>query len=125
MQETWVRFLDREDPMEEGMATHSSILAWRVPMDRGAWWAAVHGATQSRTRLKQLSSSNDPDGSHRKGSTCNAVDARGEGSIPGSRRFPGGGNGNLLQYSGLENPHGQRNLVGYSPWGCEESDTTE
>ena len=39
------------------MATHSSIFAWRIPMDRGAWWAAVHGVTQSRTRLKPLSSS--------------------------------------------------------------------
>ena len=43
MQETWVRSLDREDPLEEGMATHSSILAWRIPMDRGAWRATVHG----------------------------------------------------------------------------------
>ena len=37
------------------MATHSSILAWRIPKDRGAWWAAVYGVTQSRTRLKRLS----------------------------------------------------------------------
>ena len=36
---------------EEGMATHSSILTWRIPMDREAWWAAVHGVTKSRTRL--------------------------------------------------------------------------
>ena len=36
---TWVRSLGWEDPHEEGMATHSSILAWRIPMDRGAWWA--------------------------------------------------------------------------------------
>jgi len=36
-QETWVQSLGREDPLEEGMATHSSILAWRIPMDRGAW----------------------------------------------------------------------------------------
>ena len=35
--ETWVRSLGREDPLEEGMATHSSILAWRIPMDRRAW----------------------------------------------------------------------------------------
>ena len=45
-----------EDPLE-GMATHSSILVWRVPMDRGAWWAAVHGVAQSWTWLQQLSSS--------------------------------------------------------------------
>ena len=43
MQETWVRSLDWEDPVEEGMATHSSILAWRIPMDRGVWQATVHG----------------------------------------------------------------------------------
>ena len=35
MQETWVRFLGWEDPLEEGMAIHASILAWRIPMDRG------------------------------------------------------------------------------------------
>ena len=38
--------------------------------------------------------------------------------------IPGGGNGNPLQYSRLENPHGQRSLVGHSPWGCKESNTT-
>ena len=43
MGETWVRSLGWEDPLEEGMATYSSILAWRILMDRGAWWAAVHG----------------------------------------------------------------------------------
>ena len=45
--------------------------------------------------------------------------------IPGLGRFPGGGHGNPLQYSCLENPHGQRSLAGYSPWGCKESDMTE
>ena len=49
MRETWVRFLGWEDPLEEGMATHSSILAWRIPMDRGAWQAGVHGVAKSRT----------------------------------------------------------------------------
>ena len=53
--ETWVRSLGREDPLEEGMATHSSILAWRIPMDRGAWQAIDHRVTKSQTRLKQLS----------------------------------------------------------------------
>ena len=47
------------------------------------------------------------------------------GSIPGLGRSPGGGHGNPLQYSCLENPHGQRNLAGYSPWGHRELDTTE
>ena len=51
MQETWVWSLGWEDPLKEGMATHSSILAWRIPMDRGAWWAEVHGAAQSKMQL--------------------------------------------------------------------------
>ena len=48
-QETWVRFLGREDPLEKEMATHSSILAWENSMDRGAWWATVHGVRKSQT----------------------------------------------------------------------------
>ena len=51
MWETWAQSLGWEDPLEEGMATHSSILAWRIPMDRGAWWATVHGVTKSQTQL--------------------------------------------------------------------------
>ena len=49
MQETWVQSLGWEDPPEEGMATHPSILAWRIPMERGAWWATVHGLAKSDT----------------------------------------------------------------------------
>ena len=45
----WVLSLGWEDPLEEGMATHSSILAWRIPMDRGTWRATVHGVAQSQT----------------------------------------------------------------------------
>ena len=48
MWETWVQFLGGEDPLEEDKATHSSILAWRIPMDKGAWWAIVHGVTKSQ-----------------------------------------------------------------------------
>ena len=40
-----------EDPLEEGMATHSSILAWRIPMETGAWWVTVHGVAKSWTQL--------------------------------------------------------------------------
>ena len=49
MGKTWVRSLGWEDPLEEGMETHSSILAWKIPMDRGAWWATVHGVTELDT----------------------------------------------------------------------------
>ena len=63
-----------------------------------------------------------PGGSDGKESTYNAGHL---GSIPGLGRFPGGGHGNPFQYSCLENPHGQRSLVGYSPWGRKESDRTE
>ena len=91
MQETPVRFLGREDLLEKGQATHSSILG--LPL----WLAG-------------------------KESACNAGDL---GSIPGLGRSPGGGHGNLLQYSCLENPHGQRSLAGYSSWGHKESDKTE
>ena len=50
-----VRSLGWEDPLEEGTATHSSILALENPMDRGAWQATVHSVTKSQTRLKRLS----------------------------------------------------------------------
>ena len=46
---TKVQFLGQEDPLEKGMATHSSILAWRIPVDRGAWWATVHRVAESDT----------------------------------------------------------------------------
>ena len=49
MGETWVRSLGWKDPLEEGMATRSSILAWRIPMDRGAWRATVHEVINSWT----------------------------------------------------------------------------
>ena len=63
-----------------------------------------------------------PGGSDSKESACNAGDP---GSIPGLGRSPGEENGNPVQYSCLENRHGQRSLMGYSPWGCKESGMTE
>ena len=51
MQQTWVRFLGWDDSLKRGMATHSSVLTWRNAMDRGAWWATVHGVAKSQTRL--------------------------------------------------------------------------
>ena len=49
MQEACVRSLGWEDPLKEGTATHCSILAWRIPMDRGAWQATVHGIAKNQT----------------------------------------------------------------------------
>ena len=53
MWETCVRSQGWEDSLEEGMATHCSILAWRIPMNRGAWWATVHGVPKTWTRLSK------------------------------------------------------------------------
>ena len=47
MREIWVQSLGWEDPLQEGMATDSRILAWRIPVDRGAWKATVHGGAES------------------------------------------------------------------------------
>ena len=47
MQETWVQSLGWEDPLEQGMTTHSSILAWRILVDRGTWPPTVHGVAKS------------------------------------------------------------------------------
>ena len=77
-------------------------------------------------RFKHVCPAKDfPGGSVVKDLPVNAGDTRVAGWIPGSGRSPAAGNGNPLQYSCLENPHGQRSLVGYSPWGHKESDTTE
>ena len=93
------------------------------PRDGGACWAAVYGVAQSRTRLKRLSSSssNDigwgfPAGTGVKNPSASAGDTGDAGSIPGSGRSPGGGNGNPLQYSCLGNPMDR----GFA----KESDTT-
>ena len=51
VQETQIPPLGWEDPMEKETTTHSSILAWRIPMDRGAWWVTVHGISKSQTQL--------------------------------------------------------------------------
>ena len=56
---------------------------------------------------------------------ANAGDTRGVGSIPGSGNFPGKGNDNSLQYFLPGKFHGQRSMVGYSPWDCKESGRTE
>ena len=95
VQETWVQSLGQEDSLENGMATHSGILAWRFPWT-GAWWATIYGVAQSQTRLKRRSSSSS--NSDDKESACNPGDP---GSIPGSGRSTGEGTGYPLLYFGL------------------------
>ena len=53
IKETQVQFLGQEDPLEEGMATHSGILAYAIPWT-GAWWATVHGVPKSQTQLTHV-----------------------------------------------------------------------
>ena len=84
-----------------------------------SWVRKIHWR---RDRLPTLVFLGFPGGSVGKEAACNVGDL---GSIPELGRSPGGENGNLCQYSCLENPHGQRSLRGYSPWGRKESDMTE
>ena len=55
MQEAWVQALGWEEPLEKEITTHSSILVWKNPLDREAWWAIVHGVTKSWTQLSDFS----------------------------------------------------------------------
>ena len=73
MWEIWVQSLGWEDHLEEGMATHANIIAWRIPMGRGAWLATVHSVTKSLTRLSDFTIG-FPDSSVGKESACNAGD---------------------------------------------------
>ena len=86
----------------EGNGNPLQCFCRESPRDRGAWWAAVYGVAQSRTRMKRLSREHMgfPGGSDGKESARNAGDL---GLIPGSGRSPGEGNGYLLKYSCLEN----------------------
>ena len=106
MQETWVRSLGREDPLEKEKATHFCTLAWKIP------WTVKPGRLQSvvtkighdwATSLSHFHFQKkwaSTGGSAGKDSACSARDP---GSIPGLGRSPGEGNGNPLQYSCLEN----------------------
>ena len=105
LQETRVWFLGREDPLEEGMATHSSIFVWRIP------WIEEPGGLQSIGSQRIGHDWSDLACKHRlpwwlggKESLSNAGDIRDTSSIPGSGRSPGGGHDNPPQYSCLENP---------------------
>ena len=95
----------------------------RRSLCRRAWFDPwVRKSPWKRDRLTTPVFLGFPGGSDGEESTCNMGDL---GLIPGLGRSPGGGHGNPPQYSCLENPYGHRSLVGYSPWGCKESDMTE
>ena len=94
MRETWVQSLGWEDSPEE-----SSILAWRILMDRGAWWAAVHGVAESDTT----------EGLHFHFSLSCIGERKRQ---PTPVFLPG-------------DSQGWQSLVGYHLWGCTESDMTE
>ena len=92
-----------------------------------ATWGLIQDIKASSSQLPGLHTAfmGLPGGSVVKNPPATVGDTGDVGSIPGSGRSPGGGHGYPLQYSGLENPHGQRSLSGYSPWGHKEQDTTE
>ena len=108
MRETWVRSLGQEDPLDKEMATHSRILAWKIP------WIEEPGrlqsmGSQSQTWLSDFTftftqSQGFPGGASGIDPPASAGDVRDMSWIPGSGRFPC-----------LENPHGQKTLAGYSP----------
>ena len=131
MQETQVRSLGQEDLLEKEMATHSSILVQEIP------WTEESGSLQSmgsqKDTIYQLKNKNKviifiiglPQWLSSKESACNAGATGDAGSIPELGRSPGEGNDNPLQYSCLENSHGQRSLAGYCPQGLKDLDRTE
>ena len=105
-------------PLESGRSGLAVWLLHVIAMWSWAWYLISPSLIYISPKLNITI----PSGSDGKESTCNAGDL---GSIPGLGRLPGGRHGNPLQYSCLENPHGQRSLVDYSPWSHKELDTTE
>ena len=102
---------------------YKSILIWGfLQCRRPRFDSWVGKFSWRRDRLPTLIFLGFPGGSDGKESDCSVGDLN---LIPGLGRSPGRWHGNPFQYSCLENPHGQRSLVGYSPWGHKESDTTE
>ena len=140
MQETQVWSLGQEDPLEKGMATHSSILAWRVPWTEepgglqpvGSQRVRHNWATNNFTfigsyifQVVKWQKINSEQLKKKKRKNLWATGSSSNSLIRHLERSPGGGHSNPQQYSCLENPNGQRSLVDCSPWGCKESDMTE
>ena len=113
-----LHFLFHFHALEKEMATHSGILAWRIPGTGEPGGLPSMGSHRVGHDWSDLAAAaftveGFPAGSDGKESACNVGDL---GSNPGLGRSPGGGHGNPLQYSCLENPHGQRSPAGFSPW---------
>ena len=117
MQETQILSLGWEDHLGKEMATHSSVLVWKIPWMEKPGKATVHGVAKSRTRLSHITSVHftsqvalvirDP--------PANAGDVRDVGSIPGLGRSGEGNGSSILTWRILGESHGQRSLVGYGP----------
>ena len=125
----WVPSQTIQNIWEVGLsiATYKALLVAQLvknllAMQETLGWFLSQEDPWRRDRLPTLVFWGFPGDTDGKEYACNTGDL---GSIPGLGRPPGRGHGNPLQYSCLENPHGQRSLVGYSPWGHEEWDTTE
>ena len=73
MWETWIHSLGWEDPLEEGVATHSSVFAWRLPMDRGAWWATYSPRGRRESDRTERLGTAQPSPSRRKGKQTTQV----------------------------------------------------
>ena len=128
----WVWPLGREDPLEQEKETHSSIIAWRIP------WREEPGGLQSIGSQRVGHDWSNIVGIHTHMHIHNICMGFSDGSVknpPAMQetselifqlgRSPGGGHGNPFQYSCLENPHRQRNLVGYGPFCRKELDITD
>ena len=127
VQETWFWSLGWEDPLgKEWQPTpvflSGEFYGQRSLMGYSLWSGKESDTTEWLTLSLSLKCLGFPGSSEGKESTCNVGDL---GLIHGLGRSPGERHGNPLQYSCLENPHGQRSLAAYSPWGGKESDTTE
>ena len=130
-QETPVRFLGQEDSLKKGRLPTPVFMGFSGGSDSkesacsvGEIWVWFLGREDplEKDRLPTPGFMGFPGGLDGKESACNVGDL---GLIPGLGRSPGGGHGNPFQYSYLENPHGERSLVGYSPWSPNKSDMTE
>ena len=125
--------LGRDDPLEKGMATHSSILVWRIPMDRGAWQATVQRVAKSQKWLKQVSmhawdlsvfffttaSESTITSKWRLSGKESAWQCRRPGFNPWVYKIPWRRDWQPTPVFLPGKSQGQRSLVGYSPWGCK------